>query len=126
MTPELEREIRDYVDRCADEPDDGYPPIEWGDLRGLLAALDAERAEVARLRHNYPVCADHMAEVVDGIVEGGHCYCCERDQARRDAVALWDLRAPGAVPDGDTCARVGAYREATKAIEPPTEAGGKP
>ena len=97
MTPELEREIRDYVDRCADEPDDGYPPIEWGDLRGLLAALDAERAEVARLWHNYPVCADHMAEVVDGIVEGGHCYCCERDQARRDAV--WAYRLHGAVPD---------------------------
>jgi len=107
MTPDRERELRDYVDRCADEPDEGYPPIEWGDLRGLIAALDAERAEVERLRD---VAQHQAAEIFIGLRVNKQ-FREERDQARLDAVALWDLRAPGAVPDGDTCARVGAYRE---------------
>jgi len=115
MTPDRERELRDYVDRCADEPDEGYPPIEWGDLRGLIAALDAERAEVERIRAR--ACCEEWICGCEWHAENcamGHemdQLRDERDQARLDAVALWDLRAPGAVPDGDTCARVGAYRE---------------
>ena len=134
LTPEREAELRETI---SDGLWCGSPRVPQ-----LLAALTAERAahavtrgEVERLKHSYPVCKEHIAEAIDGIIEGGHCYCCERDEARRDAVAAWDSLHSLSVVDvscpveltwtsptglGD---RIDTYRTATSPPKPapPTE-----